>query len=222
MQFEVYLDYGEDWESAWEDHLQSWKPPPRNASFISAQEANRRTGNILPDLISGDLRAVVDHPYLFTGCQYEVSTTDETQMIRGDALSDKNWKTFSDKEILNRYATAGEKFDYDNGDSYASHSDRSHWPCSVLMESDSQGNRYTVRIHQSPLRGVEPPETASDMNEVPRILTNYSRSSIHYFVKSEATDQQLPNAFRHPIGFPDHLFPTQWKNLKVGTTDKSS
>jgi hypothetical protein len=101
------------------------------------------------------------------------------------------------------------------GGGYQEHEDRSHWPCSVLKRSDIDEDHYTVRIHQSPLRGVVDRMEEVNKNNIPRILTNVPRNSIHYFVRPEATDQNLANAFRHPMGMPDHLFPKRWRNLDL-------
>lgn len=43
---------------------------------------------------------------------------------------------------------------------------------------------------------------------------NVPRSAIAFFDKPGRTDIHLPNAFRHVIGFPDDMFPEQWKNRK--------
>jgi hypothetical protein len=161
----------------------------------------------MSELVSGDLRKEVDHPYLFTGCQY----WETNQGINSNFTEpNKSWKKMSDADILATYSTSGKEFVYDEG-GYVDHEERSHWPCSVIRE-EAKG-RYTVRIHMSPLRDVEPATTVWSENDLPRILTNYNQASIHYFVKASAIDQKLPEVFRHPVGIPDDLFPKQWKNL---------
>jgi hypothetical protein len=98
-----------------------------------------------------------------------------------------------------------------------------YWPCSVLVQEESNdedenededddgisGDTYTVTIHQSDFYDPTPWSN----NELPRILYNYPREAIRYFVRPYASDQHLPNAFRHSIGIPDAIFPPQWKNL---------
>jgi hypothetical protein len=163
----------------------------------------------MEELISGDLRKRVDHPYLFTGCQY----WEKRRHIHSNfTVLNEDWKAMSDADILATYSTSGEEFVYDER-GYVDHAEHSHWPCSVIRQ-DSEG-RYTVRIHQSPLRNVEPATTKWSQNRLPRILTNYSQGSIHYFVKASAIDQRLPGTFRHFIGIPDDMFPKQWKNLRA-------
>lgn len=69
---------------------------------------------------------------------------------------------------------------------------------------------YIVRMHPAPFSDDELPWHT---NDVPRILQNYPRQGIHYFVHPHAIDQHLPGVFRHPIGIRDEMFPDQWKNL---------
>ena len=205
---EVFIDYGIEWENAWDEHVRRWEPPYKIPNFVSASEANERRGPVLDELVSNDLRKTVNHPYLFTGCQY--NALPDAENIGNYTEEWKSvWKELSDSEILDKFSTDGSEFLYDDADGYVGHSEFSHWPCSILYAEEDQ-DRYTVRIHMSPLKDVEPDETPWNKNELPRILTNYSQESIHYFVNPSATDQSLPNAFRHSIEFPDHLFPKRW------------
>ena len=164
----------------------------------------------MDDLVSNDLRKTVRHPYLFTGCQYDAWPDADNIGNYTEEWKDR-WKELSDSEILEKFSSDGSDFMYRGTDGYTGHREYSHWPCSILRAEEHPG-RYTVRIHMSPLKYVEPDETPWSKNEVPRILTNFSQESIHYFVNPSAADQALPNAFRHSIGFPDDVFPKQWKN----------
>lgn len=208
----VFLDYGVEWENAWNNHVQQWVPPKMESDFISAREANERPGPVVESLVSGNLRSEVNHSYLFTGCIYKMGEID----MMGESYTKPNpkWAEMTDDEIINMYATSGEKFYRDS--SYVHHQSRSHWPCTVLLP-ESEDGEYTVRIHMTPMTGTisgrEIVPTAWYENDVPRILTNYPQSSIHYFVKPSATDHMLPGVFRHPIGFPDELFPKQWRKI---------
>lgn len=204
---EVFIDYGEEWENAWNDHVKNWHPQERPRDWFTVTGANAETDRILPEFIAGDLRGSVDHPYLFTACQYHTSSGDRRDVY---AKRNKKWRDLSDDDILAKYAEKGDVFGYPRDDlGYSKHADTSHWPCTVLLQENGQGV-YTVRIHQNPWED----EMAWETNDVPRILTGYQRSDIHYFVQPYQSDQQLPGAFRHPLGIPDGMFPEHWKNLK--------
>ena len=186
--------------------MQTWTPPKQPSKrWITAVEANNNMDEILPEFISGDLRETVNHPYLFTACQYYASESDEHENYQEEYAE---WTELSDEKILKYYAERGTDYGYWDKGGYSTHGDYTHWPCSVLYEE--QMGTYTVRIHQSIYEDTLPWEE----NDVPRILTSYSRANIHYFVKPFAGDQFLPGAFRHPLGIPDEMFPDHWKNRK--------
>jgi hypothetical protein len=211
---EVYMDYGEAWEDAWENHVANYKPPPplmtadgkTEEPFVTAKEANEKEGP-LELLVSNNLREIPGHPYLFTGCQYKTGSDFVTNKDNDGTWDQPNskWKKLSDARILKLYADDGSF--YEGGYSY--HGDRTYWPCSILRK-EANDDSYVVRIHQHKRHDQQ----KWDENDLPKLLTNYPRESIHYFVKPYASDQNLPGVFRHAIGIRDEIFPTQWKNLK--------
>ena len=201
---EIFLDYGVEWEEAWAKHVEQWKPPPQMDNFITAKEANDDEMSILGDFISGDLRKTIDHPHLFTACQYWADDVDDHRVYSDDSIGD--WKDLSDEKILERYSDDGQW--YSDGVSYTKHQYWSHWPCTIIRQEPN--NLYTVRIHQSPFHH----ETTWEKNNLPRFLTGYHREGIHYFVKPLKSDQHLPGVFRHPIGIRDEIFPDKWKDLR--------
>ena len=38
---EIFLDYGDEWEAAWQEHVTQWKPEPGSDDYLSACEMNR-------------------------------------------------------------------------------------------------------------------------------------------------------------------------------------
>ncbi len=137
---EVYMDYGVDWEQAWEKHVATWNPPPlKEEPRMTAKEANEQKG-ALKFLVTGDLRKVSNHSYLFTGCQYWTSDEDKDDVWYEE---NKSWVDMKDEDILHNYADDGTQFQ----GYYTAHSDWSHWPCTVIRQEDS--GSYTVRIHQA-------------------------------------------------------------------------
>ena len=200
---EVFIDYGQEWEEAWQNHVADWEPPvmENGDEFITAKEANEQ-GNSLKHVVTGDLRKVSNHSHLFTGCKYWLTSQDRHRVFN---KRNPVWVEWDDEDILNFYSDEGSRY---NGD-YSSHKDKTHWPCSVIREDDD--GTYTVRIHQA---HWEDP-TRWHRNSLPRFLTKYPRESIHYFVKPYESDQHLPNVFRHPIGLRDEIFPVQWKNRAI-------
>jgi hypothetical protein len=197
---EVFMDYGEGWEEAWGEHVANWKPPvvEKEEKFVTAKEANEQ-GVSLKHLITGDLRKTLNHSHLFTGCRYWLTSQDRDRVFN---RRDPTWIEWDDEDILDKYARNGSRYEGD----YSYHHDQSHWPCSVIRQ-DEDGS-YTVRIHQADWEYA----TRWHRNSLPRVLTNYPRDSIHYFVKPYESDQHLPGVFRQPIDIHESIFPEQWKN----------
>jgi hypothetical protein len=214
---EVFIDYGIDWENAWMKHVEKWNnrvPKIKESDYISAQEANSRKGPIMKNLISGNLRENAVHPYLLLGCQYEIDENIDFKN-KNYTKPDKFWKTMNDKQILQTYSEDGSDYVYYDKLGYINHNEYSHWPCSVLKEEGAGTGRYTVQIHQSPLRSKKTRTTSWSKNNVPRILTNYKQESIHYFIKPNSQDHIRPGVFRHHVGLPDNIYPNHWKNYNI-------
>jgi len=126
----LFIDYGEDWERAWTEHVKTWKPPQRPNEWISATDANSVEDRILPEFVAGDLRGKVEHQYLFTACQYHTTWEDRKDAYR---KTNSGWKDMPDEEILDMYAGNAAPFGYPRHDlGYSKHEDTSHWPCSFI------------------------------------------------------------------------------------------
>jgi len=204
---EIFIDYGEDWEKAWQSHVDNWQPAEAKTSFnkdswISAKEANDDKETALKQFTTNDLRRVFEHPYLFTGCHYSVSEQDEKEAYHKE---DKEWRKLSDELLIETYADDGESLSKGYAERYQFHKDHSIWPCQILKkESD---DTYTVRILQNEYED----EQNWDANRAPRLLTNYSQEGIRFIVNPYKSDQHLEGVFRYPLVIPDEIFPEQWK-----------
>ena len=58
---EIFIDYGPDWQTAWDDHVAGWKPPPDADKYEPAYERNgiNQTDSILPTSAEGGYGADV-------------------------------------------------------------------------------------------------------------------------------------------------------------------
>ncbi|KAL7564582.1 hypothetical protein ACA910_017928 [Epithemia clementina (nom. ined.)] len=228
---EVFIDYGEAWEQAWEEHVRQWKPRSVPKNWISAKEANEMNDEpILEDLLvgtklveEGATTTFGDHPYLMTGCVYWTTDMDYDEVFENaTATLYSNNKKNNIDDMLKTFSDDGSRYEYPNNKGYASHEDGLHWPCSVVYQEtgndkdydddDSYQDTYVVQIQPNPTYpGVD--DIPWVRNGLPRLLRHFPRSSIRYFVKPYASDQHLPGVFRQPIGMRDDLFPEQWKNI---------
>lgn len=107
------------------------------------------------------------------------------------AYKSKRWKNFYPERI--------DEF-HDKGEFYK---------CDVLqVKTDGHGNQlYTAVMWTSPPDGGKP-EYKGKLKKVPR-------RAVRYRNRPWTSDPFLPNAFRHDIRIPDHLFPEKWKNIRT-------
>jgi len=194
---EVYIDYGAEWEDAWESHVANWVPPVREQSFVTAKEANQQID--LEILVSPEnLRSVPTNKYLMTFCQYWPTSDDDHEVWSHQ--TERDWILWEDEELFSTFSDDGSKYEGE----YSTHSDMTYWPCTVIS---GENGTYKVRILQHKRTRQQP----WDRSGHPRLLTNYPRSSIQYFVKPYEGDQHFSGAFRHPIGIKDSMLPEKWK-----------
>lgn len=82
-------------------------------------------------------------------------------------------------------------------------------PCKILRRDLVDGKFvYTVELE---FRGAYYEEEEEEEHVTLIKRANVERSSIAFIDKPFTTNIHLPNAFRHPIGIPDEMFPEQWK-----------
>jgi hypothetical protein len=65
---EVYIDYGDEWQAAWEAHIQRWKPPLRAESYRPAAELNQDEHHIVrtvDEALYQDVRVMCHHWYRY-------------------------------------------------------------------------------------------------------------------------------------------------------------
>ncbi len=208
---EVFVDYGISWEEAWDDHIENWKPRryKDDEDWKPAKILNDELGTlpIAPTLnekyITTDNRGL-----LFTGCYYY---EDDEEFWERFENQDHSWSETEKEETITRFGRDyGEEYAVDENKTYAADGD--FWPCVVVHKEDSRDDvkedTYTVRIIQSKFHK----ETVWSQMELPRLITNYPRSSIRHLYLPYKSDLHLPGVFRHFMELPDDLFQPIWKN----------
>lgn len=213
---EVFLDYQEEWEDEWLEHVRNQRRAKHqsNPSWKSVKAANE-AAKIPQSLITQNLRSSyhdISDENLFTACMYYRSNADvDSRYARG---LNGNWQDWTDRDILEGFSEDGSHY---LKSTYHTHGDMSYWPCTVIKEmeaprDDTDGaTRYMVRIEESPFFHVTDLEWVK--HSLPRILTNVSRDSIHIMKWEDRIDHLQPDAYRHTIGIPDDLWPSQWRDI---------
>ncbi len=211
---EVFVDYGINWEKAWDQHVQKWKPPTYDGEKEEEQwtSATKLNEELLPLKLAPNLNAehisLDSRNVLFTGCLYDDVEEDFWSSFEEEG-NNVLWENQSIDDVVTRYGRPyGNQFEIDEDIRY---SDGSFWPCVVFgreSSNDTGEESYTVRIIQSHLYET----TVWEKMKLPCIITSYARTSIRHFYKPYESDIHLPGVFRHHIEFNGDLFPEIWKD----------
>ncbi len=219
---EVFVDYGVNWEEAWDKHLQNWKPPTYDGNPEKEEEewtsATKLNKELLPLKLAPNLNAehisLDSRNVLFTGCLYHEDDDGFWRFVENEGGNNASWENQSIDELITGYGRPyGKQFKTDEDVAY---SDGSFWPCVVFrreisISSDKVEESYTVRITQSHVHET----TVWEKMKLPCIISSYPRASIRHFYKPYESDIHLPGVFRHHIELvPEDMFPEIWKDRK--------
>mmetsp|Transcript_26940 Transcript_26940/g.55013 ORF Transcript_26940/g.55013 Transcript_26940/m.55013 type:complete len:477 (-) Transcript_26940:231-1661(-) len=189
---EIYMDYGDEWDNAWQNHMESWRPDPNNFHVSAETMNNNDDFHVLRTENEQQLQ-----PYpqdVFTSCYYRYS--DNNLLKPNQKRSMVVWKPTNGMISL-----------------------RNLRPCRIIQRDPmtnftSSNNQvsshiYTVIVMNRP--GLKESE------RIPKghvhVVSHVPRNAIVFSEKVYTSDQHLPDAFRKEIGLGD-LFPSQWKNLR--------
>lgn len=177
--------------------MQSWEP----SSGVWADYESVSSMNNAGLFKTRDELATKPYPEnIFTVCLYWELDEYYNYPEKYDKTTD--WADWSDNDVIDAFSIPGDTFVRGS----LSEFDETWWPCELYRRSE---NHLVVRIYQSLHEEV----TQWQRRDIPRFVTNLPKDSIRFVNRMETSDQHLPNAFRHPIGLPDGMFPEQWMNL---------
>jgi len=164
---EIYIDYGKDWEQAWNTYLSNWK-----------QSSQPQTYNDSLKLID-DVPVTKDYVAL---TKMEQKTTPYPHNVRtACVIGDKYEKAIQGKIKLNLYWDSSESFMI---------------PCDIL-ERDFTNTKYVALVHL----------------KVSVVIHDIPHTSVKFISRLYTSNQAKNNGFRHSIGIPDEIFPSQWKGV---------
>ena len=178
---EILLDYGKDWEDAWNSHVSNFIPYQGSHRYTSANQIKYNESIRTKE-------EQLNHPY--------------PQNIMFKCFFKKIWTRNDIKEKgFHRRTRPFHKDDFDG----------SLKPCEILQRYEIDGETYyTVKIL---IKKVSKSKKLS--NIIKPQITHMPRTAIQITDKMYTTDIHLKNAFRHPIGIPDEIFPSKWINIKM-------
>jgi SET domain len=187
---EILLDYGAEWQSAWDQHAKNWESYPfdyapakvmdESAPILGTQEEVQASTKPYP-------------PNMVTSCFYPYIYNEKSVNNARNNITRDEWKPFPGIFEL-------------------------RWlrPCTIMQrvsvnadkedDQDPANYYYTVVIRNR--YGLAPHERipAGHMH----VVTRLPRRAIRFTDKIYTTDQHLLGAFRKEIGLGDDIFPTHW------------
>lgn len=184
---ELFLNYGESFENAWNAHAKSWASTPRDSSVGTAYTQDLNKINTIRT--QSEQRR---HPYpdnVFTSCYYSYA----------DGLR-KNKKN---RDGLYTWIKSNSIFFVKN-----------LRPCMILDRHESgskSDSMYTVGILNR--FGLIQEERLPEGQR--HIVTGVPRNAIIFSNKIYTTDQHMSSAFRHEIHLEETVFPLQWQDKRL-------
>jgi len=183
---EVFLDYGEAWQKAWDDYVQNWSPLAEYENWVSAIDMNKDSDEIYKHLRTIEEQRTDPYPSnVETWCSYRLPTLEIGSSIT------KKWNRSADStipqpcEILSR-EESGVSTTY----------------TVKFLEQKSHLGRYGT---WDKIPGLP---TGSSLT-----VSGMPRKVIKFVDQRYSGDIFLPGAFRHEIVVPDDIWPEAWKNL---------
>ena len=183
---EVFIDYGPEWEEAWNKHVNKWKPPVDSENYVPAVVFEKDQ--------SATIRTVKEQKYIpypknivfYCHYQYEHGLDEGPWEWEDVFMSDQLYPCNIIRRNVGTDASGNKQYLYD---------------AVMLTEDDIILDEIQVFTKYVIPSGEK------------HILTRVPRSAIEIKDKMYAKDEYQPNAFRHELMFPDDIFPESWKNL---------
>lgn len=202
---EVLLDYGDDWEAAWKAHVAGWKAG-------SEDEALSQSAMALNEVHHGEGKAPVPFP------------TEEEEQEEGfdfskyESVELRCHLLYDEDKIERRRNVDGTRtkiYPWIPHPVAGEHRLKSETAfrgvnrvvCDIMERSGDaeSGYKYVVKPH------------FGDKEGGPGILVkNVPHHAIRFVDRPYTNAQHEMGAFRHPIRFPDAIFPKAWRDLEEG------
>jgi hypothetical protein len=194
---EIFIDYGVEWESAWQNHLASWKSPCIGTNGTSSLMV-RRMNDAKFD--PGHHKWSDDH---FTVCRKKSGEPVEwIHLIQeGDLVPLDTHETIM---------TSFYDIEFDHKGFAYSRNKSDRLPC-VILDSDAKDETFDVAYFEISLTSRIPEFHSARVLQIRRGLP---ANDLEFINRPFRSDMHWKGAFRHAIKIPDEIFPTQWRDLK--------
>lgn len=191
---EVLLDYGDDWEKAWNEHASKWKKTIKGSKFAkSAMVLNEMHHGASAQPFPTEDETPSDYDEEAEAAEIQCHLLyDEDKIERRRNADGTRTKLYPWIE----HPTAGEERLKGN----IAFRGTNRIGCDILERSGdaASGYKYVVKPYL-------------DSDDV--LVKNVPHEAIRYTDRPYKNPQHEVNGFRHAIAFPDEIFPKAWRDL---------
>lgn len=201
---ELYLDYGSEWETAWNKHVKKYEADPgflHNKNYVSAVYMNHKakTNKKKEKFHFRTEEEQVESPYpanILTVCYISDAVLAEDILEIGEESS------FLSTEHAKHYIDWEEFPDTFDGDSLKS--------CTIierLSKNEKEENHHDEKMSRS----INEYNVLISFDQ-DLLITNVPQDAILFADKPYTSEQHWKGSFRHHIGLMD-IFPEKWKDI---------
>jgi hypothetical protein len=207
---EVFIDYGQDWEDAWDKHVKEWKSP---CSYFSGHcyQSSKQVHMMNDNKFNRGY-----HEWSET--HFSACTLNQTQLSEDPDFFYVSKTVLDGVEdaIDSRVKQSIEGVEYDH-EGFAipghvnSETKSSHFPCKILESWEAEGHFDVLYLFHP--NSFPSPQQREDVLVVLK-FAKLPAEFVQFHVKPFKSDMHSPDAFRHDIAISDEHFPALWKDLE--------
>ncbi len=240
---ELFLDYGDEWEASWQNHIETWQPKPGSEDYVSAIDLNKLPEHLNKPLENWFGKKNEASPFPKTvRLLLNAAWVDEIREVEGDDFLTES-VMYNDFEYLPvttifKTGTVQNPYKYIVEDiklfdkllpKQQEHVTKKYNEIVEAAEYDAGADTaddldafdntlYTVVARRElEISDEERAEARRTGRRLPtaEVVTakDVPRRALKFEDRSYTMDQFLDNAFREYIRIPDEIFPDAWKNL---------
>lgn len=227
---EVLINYGDEWQKAWDEHVKNWEPIPVESDYNNltlwakpGETNNGKTGYVRAEELNNDIASGVrtveeqiKDPYpksVLIQCKVNVNhdtaylyepltvpTFSREWEAGKDDPTDKDDVNLHNCKVTGRHLYESE----DSGDE-------------VEDEGDNYEHKYVYTVEVEVTKKFDDFDPIVENHEIENVPFHAIIFKNMYYT----SDVFLKNSFRHTMKLPNEIFPKAWKNIKSKKEKKS-
>eukprot|EP00547_Thalassionema_nitzschioides_P014871 CAMPEP_0194250442 /NCGR_PEP_ID=MMETSP0158-20130606/23056_1 /TAXON_ID=33649 /ORGANISM="Thalassionema nitzschioides, Strain L26-B" /LENGTH=1173 /DNA_ID=CAMNT_0038987265 /DNA_START=46 /DNA_END=3570 /DNA_ORIENTATION=- len=190
---EVFIDYGIEWEQAWNTHVRDWQSPCDNPNVLSSRAIRMMND----DKFNPEFHAWSESHY--TVCQ--LASEKDPHLMH--LLKEGHSPIDSDEYVFEYLGITWNHigFNYSNPEGNTMRK-----PC-LILNANKEKDTFEVAIFYGSTKHQ------SIQSRKLQLKGDLSAESLEFIDVPLRSDMHWKGGFRHPIFIPDEIFPKQWKDL---------